>query len=159
MLRPRDVFVDRFCEGKAVKSFISILDHHRCTARTSTVRSRILMFFSVNECLPHVRRFQIGLPLSSRNRPIVNLYLFIVCILLFMNACMFVQQQILPSTAMSSSILLPTNTVTAVPTFTATPTPILTPSATSTETPRPDIAPTLPHAGVNFIYHGDRSKP
>jgi len=30
---------------------------------------------------------------------------------------------------------------------------------TPTATPRPDIAPTLLHGDVNFIYHGDRDKP
>ena len=52
----------------------------------------------------------------------------------------------------------PTETRTVTPTFTLTPSPI-TPSATLTETPRPDVAPTLPHTGVHFIYHGNREKP
>ena len=36
-----------------------------------------------------------------------------------------------------------------------TPSPTLAPS----ETPRPDLAPTLPHMDIQFIYHGDRNKP
>jgi len=43
-------------------------------------------------------------------------------------------------------------------TFTSTPSPV-TPSATFTETPRPELAPTLPHTEIHFIYHGDREKP
>jgi len=60
---------------------------------------------------------------------------------------------------------IPTATTTVQPTSTASPAPTFTPfltplpSPTPTETPRPDIAPTLPHSAVNFIYHGDRDKP
>jgi peptidoglycan-N-acetylglucosamine deacetylase len=52
----------------------------------------------------------------------------------------------------------PSEPPTSTPTFTSTPLPV-TPSATSTETPRPEVAPTLPHTDVHFIYHGDREKP
>lgn len=47
--------------------------------------------------------------------------------------------------------------MTVTTTFTVTPLPV-TPSITPTETPRPNIAPTLPHADVRFIEHGDRDK-
>ena len=35
----------------------------------------------------------------------------------------------------------------------------MTPSLTPPPTQRPDVAPTLPHMDVQFIAHGDRSKP
>jgi len=57
----------------------------------------------------------------------------------------------------NSATLAPTHTLTPQPTFTVSVTP--TPSLIPTETPRPDVAPTLPHSAVNFIYHGDREKP
>ena len=71
-----------------------------------------------------------------------------------------VQNSLEPSAIPSSTITVrPTLTVTAseAPTLTPSLTPI--PSATFTETPRPDVAPTLPHNDVKFIYHGDREKP
>ncbi|HMB22024.1 MAG TPA: polysaccharide deacetylase family protein [Anaerolineales bacterium] len=90
--------------------------------------------------------------------------LFVLFTLLAVTACMFVQQQFLPVAVVSSSTpiasatdLVPTATPTALPVFTPsfTPTATLVPSAT----PHGDIAPTLPHMDVQFIYHGDRSKP
>ena len=60
---------------------------------------------------------------------------------------------------------VPTSTATLQPTHTSSPEPTFTPSITSiptstpTETPRPDVAPTLPHIDVHFVYHGDRDKP
>ena len=53
----------------------------------------------------------------------------------------------------------PTLTITPTPSITPTATPSPTATASPTETPRPDIAPTLPHLSVEFIYHGDREKP
>ncbi len=53
--------------------------------------------------------------------------------------------------------LIPTSTSSPEPTFTSSRTPI--PSWAPTETARPNIAPTLPHTDVHFIYHGDRDKP
>jgi peptidoglycan/xylan/chitin deacetylase (PgdA/CDA1 family) len=89
-----------------------------------------------------------------------------------MSACMFVQQQFLSSTVIpsstpiaSESALIPTATATALPSFTpsltltATLALTLTATLVPTETPRGDIAPTLPHTDVQFIYHGDRTQP
>ena len=56
-----------------------------------------------------------------------------------------------------TSTLQPTFTPSPQSTFTPSVTPV--PSLTPTETPRSNIAPTLPHSDVNFIYHGDRYKP
>ena len=64
-----------------------------------------------------------------------------------------------------SAATMPVLTQTPSPTFTSSPeatfTPSLTPipSFTPTATQRPNIAPTLPHTDVHFIYHGDRDKP
>lgn len=63
----------------------------------------------------------------------------------------------LASIPTATTTLLPTSTASPAPTFTPSLTPL--PSPTPTETPRSDIAPTLPHSAVNFIYHGDRDKP
>ena len=63
----------------------------------------------------------------------------------------------LASNLTATTTVQPTSTATPAPTFTPSLTPL--PSSTPTETPRPDIAPTLPHSAVNFIYHGDRDKP
>jgi peptidoglycan/xylan/chitin deacetylase (PgdA/CDA1 family) len=58
-----------------------------------------------------------------------------------------------------------TVTITLEPTFTPAPLPTLipsftpVPSLTPTETPRSNIAPTMPHTDVHFIYSGDRNKP
>ena len=87
-----------------------------------------------------------------------NFFLFLSILLL--NACApATAQAILPS-ATPSPTLQSTETATVTPTFTLTPSPI-PPSATRTgmATQRPDVAPTLPHADVHFIYHGDREKP
>ena len=51
----------------------------------------------------------------------------------------------------------PTLSATQEPTFTALLT--ATPVVTATETPRPNVAPTLAHTDVHFIYHGDRERP
>ena len=92
---------------------------------------------------------------------------FLILALAFLTSCQStpvrqaeVQNSLEPSTLPSSTITVrATFTVTAseAPTLTPSLTPI--PSATSTETPRPDVAPTLPHNDVKFIYHGDRDKP
>jgi peptidoglycan/xylan/chitin deacetylase (PgdA/CDA1 family) len=74
------------------------------------------------------------------------------------------------ASATSTPAPTPLPTATETPTATATLTPtaasprLLTPtpppSATPTVTPHGEIAPTLPHLPeVQFIYHGDRSKP
>ena len=66
----------------------------------------------------------------------------------------------LPTTTLVTPTLLPTDTPET--SFTPTPVPSNTPTETPTLTasPHPDIAPTLPHLPeVQFIYHGDRSKP
>ncbi len=84
-------------------------------------------------------------------------FLFIL-ITLLLNACVpATTQVILPSTTPSHTAS-PSPTATPTPTSTITPSPV-TPSMTPTETPRPDVAPTLPHAEVRFITHGDRDKP
>lgn len=78
---------------------------------------------------------------------------------------MFVQQQILPPETAPSRTWIPSETAWLAPTSTAAALPIITTTITPTETlvptetPRGDIAPTLPHMDVQFIYHGDRSKP
>ena len=83
--------------------------------------------------------------------------LSLLLILLLLSACT-------PATGTVSEALVPSvtpglsETPTGTPTLTLTPSPV-TPSATFTETPRPDVAPTLPHSDVHFVYHGDREKP
>ena len=78
---------------------------------------------------------------------------------------MFVQRQATLLVATPTNTPLPTEIMPLIPTSTATPLPIITPSVTQTETvvptetARPDVAPTLPHTDVQFIYHGDRDKP
>ena len=81
-------------------------------------------------------------------------------IILLLNACAPATAPVLfPSATFTlSTTPQPTETLTITPTFTSTPLPI-TPSATPTETQRPDVAPTLPHTDVHFIYHGNREKP
>jgi peptidoglycan/xylan/chitin deacetylase (PgdA/CDA1 family) len=84
--------------------------------------------------------------------------------MIFLVAC---QPARLTTVESSTHSAVPSSTVTARPTITATtsPEPAFTPTitpvplATLTETARPDIAPTLPHAAVNFIFQGDRAKP
>ncbi|HSJ87653.1 MAG TPA: polysaccharide deacetylase family protein [Anaerolineales bacterium] len=91
-------------------------------------------------------------------------YLCVVFTLVAMTACMFVQRQAAFLLSEPSNTPLPTEILALLTTSTATALPIITPSATATETvvptetPRPDIAPTLPHTDVHFIYHGDRNK-
>jgi len=70
------------------------------------------------------------------------------------------RQELLPTPVVSTA----TNAQTGLPASTSTSTAL--PSATATETvvptftPHPDVAPTLPHLPeVQFVYHGDRSKP
>ena len=85
---------------------------------------------------------------------------FLFAMIIFLNACTPIATQIVRSSATSSMTLIPSETLTVTPTFTKTSLPATsTPSTTPTETPRPDVAPTLPHRDVQFIYHGDRSKP
>jgi len=85
--------------------------------------------------------------------------IFALIVLLLLNACTPEGAQAIPTYTAS-----PSQSATVTSTATETPLP-LTPSATATasqiptETPRPNIAPTLPHADVRFVYHGDRDKP
>jgi peptidoglycan-N-acetylglucosamine deacetylase len=83
-----------------------------------------------------------------------NSSLFVIILLL--HACAPAPTQSIFPSATLSPTAQPTKSIT--PTFTQTPL-LLTPSITPTETPRPDIAPTLSHIDVHFIYHGDREKP
>ena len=85
-----------------------------------------------------------------------NFFLFFSMFLLY--ACAPASTEVILPSITPSFTPFPTKTRTDTPTFTLTPSPI-TPSATLTETPRPDVAPTLPHTGVHFIYHGNREKP
>jgi len=78
--------------------------------------------------------------------------------ILLLQACTPAATQVMLPSASPSNTPQPTETVNITPTFTLSPT-LITPSATFTETPRPDVAPTLPHTEVHFIYHGDREKP
>jgi peptidoglycan/xylan/chitin deacetylase (PgdA/CDA1 family) len=88
---------------------------------------------------------------------------FATVIIILLTSCQAQRTVNLSSTATNSPIPFPTET--PIPTLTAmqepTFTPFMTtiPIATLTETPRPDVAPTLPHTDVHFIYHGDREKP
>lgn len=79
-------------------------------------------------------------------------------IILLLNACAPAATGVLQPSTTPSITPIPSETVTTTVTFTLTPSPV-TPSATFTETQRPDVAPTLPHTDVHFIYHGDREKP
>ena len=85
-----------------------------------------------------------------------KLSLFVILILL--QACAPVATPAILPSATPSITPQPTETATMTATFTSTPSPV-TPSATFTETPRPELAPTLPHTEIHFIYHGDREKP
>jgi peptidoglycan-N-acetylglucosamine deacetylase len=78
--------------------------------------------------------------------------------ILLLSACAPAATQVILPPATPSTTPKPTETVTITPTFTLTPSPV-TPSATATETQRPAVVPTLPHAEVHFIYHGNRAKP
>src|ERR1051325_1284966 len=83
---------------------------------------------------------------------------FVLVVFLFLNACVPAATQVVLPSAIPSFTPQPSEMVTSTPPLTFTPRPA-TPSAISTETPSPDIAPTLPHMDVHFIYHGDRDKP
>lgn len=84
--------------------------------------------------------------------------IFLLVIFLSLAACSpAATEMVVPSTT-SSFTPKPTEPLIVTPTFTVTPSPV-TPSATFTETPRPDVAPTLTHNEVHFIYHGDREQP
>lgn len=83
---------------------------------------------------------------------------FLTVVLMLLNACTPAAAQVLPASITPSYTPSPSPTATITSTFTITPSPV-TPSITPTETARPNIAPTLPHAEVRFITHGDRDKP
>jgi peptidoglycan/xylan/chitin deacetylase (PgdA/CDA1 family) len=84
--------------------------------------------------------------------------LSILTSLLFLGACTPATVQVVSTPTSQSHTASLSPTVTITPTFTVTLSPA-TPSITPTETPRPNVAPTLPHTDVHFIYHGDRDKP
>lgn len=83
---------------------------------------------------------------------------FLFVVILLLNACTPAATQVLPASITPSYTPSPSPTATLTSTFTITPSPA-TPSITPTETARPNIAPTLPHADVRFIDHGNRDKP
>ncbi len=83
---------------------------------------------------------------------------FILATLLLLNSCAPATKQIIPASLTPTHTVSPSSTATLTPTLTVTPSPV-TPTITPTETPRPNIAPTLPHADVRFITHGGRDKP
>ena len=83
---------------------------------------------------------------------------FLFVVILLLNACTPAATQVLPASITPSYTPSPSPTATLTSTFTITPPPA-TPSITPTETARPNIAPTLPHADVRFIDHGNRDKP
>lgn len=87
-------------------------------------------------------------------------FLFILSILL-LGACGTATPQAAPAVGTPSLTAVPSPTPTRISTatFTVTPSITVTSSITPTETPRPAIAPTLPHANVRLIEHGDRDKP
>jgi peptidoglycan/xylan/chitin deacetylase (PgdA/CDA1 family) len=82
----------------------------------------------------------------------------LLSIILFLGACAPAAPQtvVTPPSPADTASPSPTITITSTSTITASPAP---PSVTPTETPRPDVAPTLPHAEVRFITNGDRDKP
>jgi len=90
---------------------------------------------------------------------------FAILILFILTSCQAKRALNLSPTATSAPFLVPTIVETAIPTSTVTrestltPFITITPSVVSTETARPDVAPTLPHTDVNFIFHGNRDKP
>lgn len=65
----------------------------------------------------------------------------------------------IPSSSTPTMTASFTPSISLTATLTLTPSVTLTPTRTPTETLRPEIAPTLPHLDVEFIYHGDREKP
>ncbi|HEX2997073.1 MAG TPA: polysaccharide deacetylase family protein [Anaerolineales bacterium] len=79
-------------------------------------------------------------------------------IFFFLGACVPAATPVILHPITPSQTASPTPTATSTPTSTVTPLPV-TPFVTPTETLRPNIAPTLPHAEVRFILHGDRDKP
>jgi peptidoglycan/xylan/chitin deacetylase (PgdA/CDA1 family) len=86
--------------------------------------------------------------------------LFIFIALLVLQACRPAPATSIPSTLIPPVTPNPSDTPTVAPTGTETPSPVPpSPTTIATETQRLDVAPTLPHADVQFIYHGDRSKP
>ncbi len=82
----------------------------------------------------------------------------ILATVLLVSACAPAASQVTATSVPPTQTARPSPTATAAPTWTATLLP-LPPSITPTETPRPSVAPTLPHAEVRFIKHGDRNKP
>jgi peptidoglycan/xylan/chitin deacetylase (PgdA/CDA1 family) len=85
-------------------------------------------------------------------------------VLLLLNACTPEGTQAIPATALPTHTTSPSQSATVTSAATATllpltPSPTATASQTPTETPRPNVAPTLPHADVQFVYHGNRDKP
>ena len=91
----------------------------------------------------------------------LSLLIFLGTLILI--ACQTVDAPTVEFVASASKVppALPTRTLTPRLPVTLSPQPSFTliPSLTPTETPRTDIAPTLPPADVNFIFHGDREKP
>lgn len=83
--------------------------------------------------------------------------LFALLTLVMLNACTPVATQVISVSRTPTHTASPSLTATATSTATVTPVPA-TLTITPTETPRPNIAPTLPHAEVRFIEHGDRDK-
>src|SRR5512139_2733697 len=87
-----------------------------------------------------------------------NISVSILVTVLLLGACAPAARQVTATSVSPTQTASASPTATAAPTWTATLSP-LPPSVTPTETPRPRIAPTLPHADVRFIKHGDRDKP
>jgi peptidoglycan/xylan/chitin deacetylase (PgdA/CDA1 family) len=83
-----------------------------------------------------------------------------ILIIVFLNSCAPAATQVVNPSATASITPNPSETFTTTPTLTETALPVtVTPSIVPTETQRPEVAPTLPHTDVHFIYHGDREKP
>ena len=80
-----------------------------------------------------------------------------ILVLLILASCQ--DQRSLTPVGTTGRMSLPSPSETAVPTLTLSPTVTMTASPVPTQTQHPDIAPTLPHTDVQFIYHGDRSLP
>jgi len=94
-----------------------------------------------------------------------SIIVFAILTLFLLTSCLAKRAMNLSPTSTTASFIVLTIAETAFPTLTFTQEPTftpfvtMTPSAIPTETQRPDIAPTLPHAAVNFVYHGNREKP
>ena len=87
-------------------------------------------------------------------------FFHVIVFIVFLNSCAPAATHVANSSATASITPKPSETLTITPTFTNTSvSATVTPSLIPTETPRPDVAPTLPHTDVHFIYHGDREKP